>query len=234
MRGDLGNSLMEHRPVTSAIMERLPATLQLGLASFGYAMLIGIPLGVLSAVKRGTFWDYLGRVFALLGQALPPFWVGLMLIFFFAVRLQWLPSAQRGGIDHFILPTVTLGWLTAAAFLRLVRSAMLEVLDAEYIKFARAKGVRGSIVIWKHAFRNALIPPLTFGGVLLAGKFTGAVVTETVFAWPGMGRLALTAVYNNDFPLLAGCILMFMVIFVGLAFLVDVAYAYVDPRIRYG
>lgn len=233
LRGDLGNSLSEHRPVVASIVERLPATLQLGLASFAFALGIGIPLGILSAVKKGTIWDYLGRSFALLGQALPPFWVGLMLIFFFAVDLGWLPSGRRGGMDHYILPTITLGWLSAASLLRLVRSAMLEVLDSEYVRFARAKGVANWRVIWKHAFRNALIPPLTFGGVLLAGKFTGAVVTETVFAWPGLGRLAVTSVFNNDFPLLSGVIIMFMLVYVGLSLAVDLIYAVVDPRIRY-
>lgn len=233
LRGDLGNSLSEHRPVVDSIVERLPATLQLGLASFAFALGIGIPFGILSAVKKGSIWDYLGRSFALLGQALPPFWVGLMLIFFFAVDLGWLPSGRRGGMDHYILPTITLGWLSAASLLRLVRSAMLEVLDSEYVRFARAKGVANWRVISKHAFRNALIPPLTFGGVLLAGKFTGAVVTETVFAWPGLGRLAVTSVFNNDFPLLSGVIIMFMLVFVGLSLAVDLIYAVVDPRIRY-
>lgn len=233
LRGDLGNSLSEHRPVVDSIVERLPATLQLGLASFAFALAIGIPFGILSAVKKGSIWDYLGRSFALLGQALPPFWLGLMLIFFFAVDLGWLPSGRRGGMDHYILPTITLGWLSAASLVRLVRSAMLEVLDSEYVRFARAKGVANWRVIWKHAFRNALIPPLTFGGVLLAGKFTGAVVTETVFAWPGLGRLAVTSVFNNDFPLLSGVIIMFMLVYVGLSLAVDLIYAVVDPRIRY-
>lgn len=233
LRGDLGDSLMQGRPVVDVIIERLPATLQLGGASFLFAIAIGVPLGVLSAVRRSTFWDYLGRSFALLGQALPPFWVGIMLIVLFSVNLGWLPSGRRGGIDHLILPTITLGWLTAAAFLRLVRSAMLEVMDSEYIKLARAKGVPAYKVVWKHAFRNALIPPLTFGGILLAGKITGAVVTESVFSWPGIGRLTVTAVNNNDFPLLAGAIMFFMLLFIALALVVDLLYSFIDPRIRY-
>jgi peptide/nickel transport system permease protein len=233
LRGDLGRSLSERRSVGLSIWERLPATLQLGFASLLFALALGIPLGVLSAVKRGTFWDYTGRTFAMLGQAMPPFWLGLMLIYLFSVDLGWLPTGRRGGISHYILPTITLGWLSAAAFLRLVRSAMLEVLDSEYIKLARAKGVKNYAVIWKHAFRNSLIPTLTFGGIILAGKFTGAVVTESIFAWPGIGRLALNAVHNNDFPLLSGVIMFFMLIYIGLALAVDVAYAYVDPRIRY-
>ena len=233
LRGDLGDSLRESRSVTTALIERIPASLQLGLASWIFAIALGWPLGVLSAVKRGTIWDYTGRTLALLGQALPPFWVGIMLIFIFAVELEWLPVGRRGGISHYILPAITLGWLSAAGQLRLVRSAMLETLDSEYIKLARAKGVSARVVIWKHALKNAAIPPLTFAGLVLAGFVTGTVVTETVFAWPGLGRLAVTAVLQNDFPMVAGAVLLVTVMYVGLSFMIDIAYAYIDPRIRY-
>lgn len=233
LRGDLGVSLRESRSVTTALIERIPASLQLGLASWIFAIALGWPLGVLSAVKRGTIWDYTGRTLALLGQALPPFWVGIMLIFIFAVELEWLPVGRRGGISHYILPAITLGWLSAAGQLRLVRSAMLETLDSEYIKLARAKGVSARVVIWKHALKNAAIPPLTFAGLVLAGFVTGTVVTETVFAWPGLGRLAVTAVLQNDFPMVAGAVLLVTVMYVGLSFMIDIAYAYIDPRIRY-
>ena len=233
MRGDFGVSLNQRRPVLDVIMQRVPATLQLSVGAYMFAVLVGVPLGVLSAVKRGTLLDYVGRTFALFGQALPPFWLGIMLILIFAVQLQWLPTSRRGGIDHYILPTITLGWVAASGFLRLLRSAMLEVLDSEFVKLARAKGVSGTSVVWKHAFRNAILAPLTYAGLLLAGFMTGTVVTETVFAWPGLGRLAVQSVYDNDFPLMTGVVLIFAGMYVAVAFIVDVAYAYVDPRIRY-
>ncbi len=231
--GDLGNSLREQRPVTTILLEKLPATLQLGVAAFVFSVVLGVLLGVLAAVKRGTMWDYLGRTFAILGQATPPFWLGIMLILLFAVQLSWLPSGRRVGLNSLILPTITLGWLAVAANLRLVRSSMLEVLDSEYIKLARAKGVSATGVVWRHAFRNALVPPLTQAGLTLASFIAGAVVTETVFAWPGMGRLAVEAVNQNDFPLLVGAVLTISFIYVAMNFLVDISYGLLDPRIRY-
>lgn len=230
---DFGRSPWQKREVTAVIKERIPATLQLGAAAWAFALVVGVPLGVLSAVKRGTLWDYVGRVFAMFGQALPPFWLGIMLILLFAVQWQLLPTARRGGIDHMILPTITLGWLAAASGLRLVRSSMLEVLDSEYVKLARAKGVAGWKIIWKHAFRNAILVPLTYAVLLLAGFLTGTVVTETVFAWPGLGRLAVTAIQTNDFPLMAGTVVLGTVLFVVLNFSLDLAYAVIDPRIRF-
>jgi peptide/nickel transport system permease protein len=231
--GDLGNSLREQRPVTDILVEKLPATLQLGLAAFVFSVVLGVLLGVLAAVKRGTMWDYLGRTFAILGQATPPFWLGIMLILVFAVHFNWLPSGRRVGLNSLILPTITLGWLAVAANLRLVRSSMLEVLDSEYIKLARAKGVSAAGVVWRHAFRNALVPPLTQAGLTLASFIAGAVVTETVFAWPGMGRLAVEAVNQNDFPLLVGAVLTISFLYVAMNFLVDISYGLIDPRIRY-
>lgn len=236
LKGDLGRSLLDRKPVVEILSERIGNTLQLGLGAWLFATLVGVPLGVLSAVKRGTIWDYFGRSFALLGQTLPVFWIGIMGILIFSVKLGWLPTGTKPdyiSIKHFIMPTIVLGWFSAAGYLRLTRSAMLDVLDSEYVKLARAKGVSSSGVIWKHAFRNALIPPLTFSGLILAGFVTGAVVTETVFSWPGLGRLAVLAVYQNDFPVMAGVVLLFTGIFLAVNFLVDVSYAYVDPRIRY-
>ncbi|MDP2950174.1 MAG: ABC transporter permease [Chloroflexota bacterium] len=233
-RGDLGQSLRQSRPVKDAITETIPASLQLGLAAGLFAITTGFSLGVLSAVKRGTIWDYMGRTFALFGQALPPFWVGIVLILVFSVQLHMLPTSRRGGIEHYIMPSITLGWLAAAANLRLVRSSMLATLDSEYIKMARAKGVPEWLVIWKHALRNAIIPPLTQAGLMLASFIAGTVVTETVFAWPGLGRLAVEAVYQNDFPLLSGVVLFVTLIYIVANLLVDVSYAYIDPRIRYG
>ena len=233
VRGDMGESLWERRPVTTAVLSKLPATLQLGLATFLFSAMLGIPLGVLSAVSRGTIVDLIGRFIAVTGQALPPFWIGLVLILVFSVWLEWLPGAKKGGIDTFILPTITLGWLFAASILRLVRSSMLNVLDEEYIKLARAKGVSGTSIIWKHAFKNAVTAPLTYSGMLLAGLFTGTVVTESVFGWPGVGRLSVDAVLQNDFPLLAGVVLFFTLIFIVGNLLVDIILALIDPRIRY-
>jgi peptide/nickel transport system permease protein len=241
LRGDLGNTILAERPVSKILMERLPNTLILGLAAWIFATVIGIPLGILSAVKRGTVWDYLGRGIALFGQALPQFWVGIVAILIFAVYFGWLPSGTRGSekpiwpdqIKHLILPTITLGWTPMAAYLRITRSAMLEVLDTEYVKLARAKGVTGWAVIGKHAFRNALIPPLTVSALILVGFLDGAVLVESVFSWPGVGRLALDAIFNNDFPLLTGVILLFAIFFVVGSLVADFLYVVIDPRIRY-
>lgn len=233
VRFDLGNSLWERRPVTDLIKTRLPNSLQLGGAAWLFAMVLAVPLGVLSAVRRGTLWDYFGRIIAMLGQALPPFWLGIMLILLFAVQFQWLPIGRKGGPDHLLLPAITLGWLAAAGILRLVRSAMLEVLDSEFVKLARAKGVTPWLIIWKHAFRNALLVPLTYSVLILSGFLAGTVVTETVFQWPGVGRLAVQAINTNDFPVMAGTVLFSTVLFVVANFALDVSYAFIDPRIRY-
>mgnify|MGYP003385916330 FL=1 len=233
VQGDLGKSLWEKRPVTESLMQRIPATLQLGAAAWAFAMLLGVPLGVLSAVKRGSIWDYIGRVTATFGQALPPFWLGLMLILFFSVQLEWLPLGRRGGIDHLILPAVTLGWLAAAAILRLVRSAMLDVLDSEYVKLARSKGVSPNKVIWKHAFRNAMLVPMTYSVLILSGFLTGTVVTETVFSWPGLGRLSVVAIQSNDFPMMAGTVLLGTGLIILANFAVDMLSVVVDPRIKF-
>jgi len=234
VRGDFGQSIVQKRSVGSLIVERLVATFQLGLAAFLFSIFVGVPLGVFSAIKRDSLLDQLGKLVALIGQSAPPFWIGIMLMFFFAVRLGWLPPSGRQEATSIILPAVTLGWFFVAANLRLVRSAMLDVLDSEYIKLARAKGVPRPKVIWKHAFRNALIPPLTFAGITLGSLITGSLVAETVFAWPGLGQLAYLAVRDSDYPLLQGVVITFAVFYLASNLLVDVLYAYVDPRIRYG
>ena len=233
LQGDLGQSVKEQRPVLEAIKERIGNTLSLGLAAFAFSVLVGVPLGILSSVKRGSFLDQLSKVVALIGQSAPPFWLGIMFIFFFAVRLGWTPPSGHQEWNSIILPAVTLGWFFVAANLRLVRSAMLDVLDSEYIKLARAKGVTRNSIIWKHALKNALIPPLTFAGVSLGNLVTGSLVTETVFAWPGLGQAAIQSVWNNDYPMLQGVVIIFTLMYVGAALLVDVLYAYLDPRIRY-
>jgi peptide/nickel transport system permease protein len=233
LKGEFGESIKEGRPSMEIIIERLPATFQLGLAAFGFSVIVGVPLGILSAVKRGTFLDTLGKVVALVGQSAPVFWLGLMLMFLFAVRLGWLPPYGRQEASSIVLPAVSLGWFYAAANLRLLRSAMLNVLDSEYVKLARAKGVSSQVVIWKHSLRNALIPVLTFAGVTLGGLVTGSLVVETVFAWPGLGQLAIQALVGNDYPLLQAVVVIFTLMYVVAALLVDIMYAYIDPRIRY-
>ena len=232
-RGDFGTSVREQRDAMEVVLERLPATLQLAVGAMAFTVLLGVPLGVLSAVRRSSLWDYSGRVFALLGQAMPAFWLGIMLIIIFSVQFDLLPSGRRGGLDHYILPSITVGWFTAAGLLRLMRSAMLEILDSEFVTYARAKGVASQLLVWKHAFRNALIPPLTYAGLLLGSFLTGTVIAERVFAWPGIGRLAVQAVLDNDFPIMAATMLIFTTIYVGTSLAVDLLYAYVDPRIRY-
>ena len=234
VQGDFGQSIVQKRSVGSLIPERLVATFQLGLAAFLFSIFVGVPLGVFSAIKRDSLMDQLGKLVALIGQSAPPFWIGIMLMFFFAVRLGWVPPSGRQEATSIILPAVTLGWFFVAANLRLVRSAMLDVLDSEYIKLARAKGVPRPKIIWKHAFRNALIPPLTFAGITLGSLITGSLVAETVFAWPGLGQLAYLAVRDSDYPLLQGVVITFAVFYLASNLLVDVLYAYVDPRIRFG
>ena len=232
VRGDLGKSINESRPAIDMIKERIGPTLELAIAGWALSIFIGIPLGILSAVRRGSVFDYLARSFALAGQALPPFWLGLVLILIFAVQFHWLPAGTRGGFSNLIMPAVTLALINAASNLRITRSSTLEVLDSEYVKFARAKGVGSMVVIWKHAFRNAAIAPLTNAGLLLAAFMTGTVVTESVFAWPGLGRLAVEAVRTNDFPVVTAVTLVFALLYVTANLFVDVAYAIVDPRVR--
>ncbi len=233
LKGDFGESIKEGRPSTEVIIERIPATLQLGLAAFIFSVVVGVPLGILSAVKRGSVLDTIGKMVALVGQSAPVFWLGLMLVFLFAVRLEWLPPYGRQEISSIILPAVSLGWFYAAANLRLLRSAMLNVMDSEYVKLARAKGVSNNAVIWKHSLRNALIPVLTFAGVTLGSLVTGSLVVETVFAWPGLGQLAIQSLAGNDYPLLQAVVIVFTLMYVAVALLVDIMYAYIDPRIRY-
>ena len=232
-KGDFGESINEGRPSMEVIIERVPATLQLGLAAFAFSVIVGVPLGILSAVKRGSFLDMAGKIIVLVGQSAPVFWLGLMLVFLFAVRLEWLPPYGRLELTNIILPAVALGWFYAAANLRLLRSAMLNVLDLEYVKLAQAKGVSNQTVIWEHSLRNALILVLTFAGVTLGCLVTGSLVVETVFAWPGLGQLAIQALAGNDYPLLQAVVIVFTLMYVVAALLVDKMYAYIDPRMRY-
>jgi peptide/nickel transport system permease protein len=233
LQGQFGDSIIDRRPARQTLLERLPATIQLATAGMVLATILGIPLGVLSAVKRDSIFDQAAKFFAIIGMATPAFWIAIMGILVFGALLKWLPTYGRGGPEHFILPSVVLSWSIMAGMVRLGRSSMLEILDSEYIRFARVKGLGERLVLWKHALRNAMIPLLTFSGLSLAGLLNGTIVVEVVFAWPGIGRLALTAVENNDFALLTGVVLFFAVAFIFFNFVADVLYGLVDPRIRY-
>jgi len=232
-QGDLGESTRYRRPVTDVLAARFPASLQLGCVAIVISILIALPIGVYSAAHRGTALDFAGRLFAVLGQSLPLFWLGLILILIFAVWLGWVPAAGRGGPANFILPAVTMGWATTPAIMRLTRSAMLEVLESEYVKLARIKGLPEWKVVWKHALKNALLPVVTFSVLLFAEMIAGAIVTETVFAWPGVGQLLIASVNTRDFPMVQATVLLLASLFVLGNFAVDVLYAWLNPRIRY-
>jgi peptide/nickel transport system permease protein len=233
VRGDFGKSHFLERPAREVLLERLPATIQLAAAAFVLAVAVGVPLGILSAVKRDTVFDNFGKLFATMGIATPNFWIAIMLILLFGAILGWLPTYGRGGLDHFILPAFVLGWSAMAGMVRLGRSSMLDVLDSEYVKFARVKGLSERMVVWKHALKNAVIPLLTFGGLTLAGLLNGSVAIEVVFAWPGIGRLMLEGISRRDFPIIQATVLVAGLFYIVTALLVDILYAYVNPRIRY-
>lgn len=230
---DFGDSIKAKRPVLDLITPKVMNSVRLGLAAMVITLAIGIPLGVLAAVKRDTFFDGGAKLIAILGQSLPQFWVGIMLIQLFTVQLDLLPAAGTGGISHYVMPAFTLGWWVAAAIMRLLRSSMLEALDGEYIKMARIKGLPEWKIVWKHTFKNALIPVLTFAGTYLATFITGAILVETVFAWPGLGRLVYDSIIWRDFPVLQSLVLMIAAVVITVNLAVDIAYAYIDPRIRY-
>lgn len=234
VQGDFGRSLKGQMPVMDLIKERLPNSIKLAAVSLTITVLFAFPLGVLAAVKKGTALDTVANLVAVLGQSLPQFWVGIVLIQIFAVGLRWLPVAGVGGVSHYILPAFTLGWFVVAGMMRLLRSSMLDVLDSEFIKMARIKGVPWGTVLWKHALRNALIPVLTFGAIYFAILITGAILVETVFAWPGIGQLVYQGIVFRDFPVIQAIVLLTAGIVVAVNLLVDITYAYVDPRIRYG
>ena len=233
VQGDFGTSHITGQSASKTLMERFPATLELAGAAFLLTMIVGIPLGVLSAVKRDSIIDQFGKFFAVLGIATPHFWVAIMLILLFGAILGWLPTFGRGGIEHFILPAFVLSWGGIAGIVRLVRSSMLEVLDSEYVKFARIKGLPEQMVIYKHALKNAVIPALTFGGLTLAGLLNGSVAIEVVFAWPGIGRLMLQGISQRDFPIIQATVLAAGLFYIVISLIVDILYAYVNPRIRY-
>lgn len=231
--GDFGTSVLTRRPVTEHIWERLPATVELGFVAMLLSVLIGIPIGMYSAVHRGSALDGGARVFAVLGQSMPPFWLGLMLILVFGVILGLLPAGGRGGPQHLLLPAFTLGYFTSAAIMRLTRSSMLEVLGTDYVKFARLKGLHEHVVLWKHGLKNALLPVVTFAVMLFVQFLGGAVVTETVFAWPGLGRLILESITTRDYPIVQAGVLVLSALYLTGNLLVDLLYSWLNPKIRY-
>jgi len=230
---DFGQSIKARRPVTEVILPKIMNSLKLGAAGMVITLLTGIPLGVIAAVKRDTFVDTGANLIAVLGQSLPQFWVGIMLIQIFTVQFGLLPASGTGGFTHYLMPAFTLGWFVTAGVMRLLRSSMLEVLDSEFIKLARIKGLAEYKIIWKHSLKNALIPVLTFSGTYFAAFVTGAILVETVFAWPGLGRLVYDSIIWRDFPVLQSLILMIATVVIVVNLVVDLLYAYIDPRIRY-
>jgi ABC-type dipeptide/oligopeptide/nickel transport system permease component len=233
VRGDLGASIYSKRPVTDMILEQAPSTIQLALAAMVVAVVVGLTLGTLAALKRNTWIDSGSMLVALFGVSMPSFWLGLLLIYVFGLRLGWFPITGEGGWRRLVLPAVALGMDFSAVSARLVRGNLLEVLRQDYVLTARAKGLRERTVVVRHALRNAMIPVLTIVGLQLGVLLGGAVVVETVFARQGIGRLAITAILSKDFPLVQGIVLVAAVVYVLLNLLVDLAYAFFDPRIRY-
>lgn len=233
VQGDFGDSIKWNRPAAEMIVERFPATLILSLAAMVFGLALAIPVGILSAVKRDTWFDNVGKIIALIGQSMPTFWFGILLILVFALHLRLLPTSGYGLGAHMVLPTVTLGFFVAASIMRITRSAMLDALEADYVRTARSKGVPEWRIILVHALKNGAIPILTITALQAATILRGAVVTETVFAWPGIGKVAIDAVYGRDFPLVQASVMFMGVVFLAVNLLVDIAYLALDPRISY-
>jgi peptide/nickel transport system permease protein len=233
VRGDFGRSLRNNYPVTELVGTYMVNSLKLASAAMAFVIAVSIPLGVIAAVYRGRLWDKIAMTVALLGQSLPPFWTGIMAVMLFGVLLGWLPTAGMGGWQYYVLPATTMGLTIVAGVVRLLRSSMLEVLDAEYIKLARAKGVAEGVVVWKHALRNALIPVVTYIGFMYGLIIAAAITTEVVFSWPGLGRATYEALLTRDFPLLQFAVLTWAALIIAINYLVDLAYVLLDPRIRF-
>jgi len=232
LQGDFGRSFRTRRPVTQELASRMPATIQLALASLAISLVLGIATGVVSSMRQYSLLDHATMILTLLGVSVPGFWLGLMLMWLFSVKLGWLPTTGYGTWQHLVLPAVSLGAASTAIIARMTRSSLLEVLRLDYIRTARAKGLRPNRVVLVHALRNAMIPTITIVGLQLGGLLAGAVITETVFAWPGVGRLLVDAVSNRDYTVVQATTLFFALIFMLTNLLVDLSYAYVDPRIR--
>lgn len=230
-KGDLGKSLRARRPVSEMIGGRLFCSAKLAAFSMIFALLVGLPMGIIAALRRGTYIDTLIQMLAVLGQSIPMFWLGIVLMIIFGIYLRLLPSSGMGDVRHYIMPAFTLGWFVVAGIMRLLRSSMLEILDSEYIKMARAKGLSENSVIWKHALRNALIPVAAFSGMYFSLLMTASIVVESVFDWPGFGQLAYIAVMCRDFPLIQGVVLTAIVIVLIADMALDILYLYLDPTI---
>jgi peptide/nickel transport system permease protein len=232
-RGSFGESYRTGNPVMQEIAAKLPATIQLALAALVFSLVIALPAGIFAAARPHSLWDSAGMLGAMLGVSLPNFWLGLLLILFFSVRLGWTPVYGHGTLLHLVLPALTLGTGLAAVTARLTRSSMLEVLNQDYIKTARAKGLRESLILGKHAFKNAGIPVLTVIGLQFGSLLEGAVVVEVIFAWPGVGRLLVDSIFARDFPVIQGCVFIIALMYVAVNLLVDLSYLWLDPKIRY-
>lgn len=231
---DFGESFRSHMPVMDLIMERAGATLALAIGGTIVSILIAFPVGIISAVKRGSFVDFFGRIFSLIGISFPNFWLGIMLILIFAVNLKWLPSSGFEGPQHLILPSITLGMILSGILARLVRSSMLEVMNQQYVSTAKSKGISDWAVIIKHAFRNALLPTITVLGLQFGSLLGGTVIVETIFSWPGIGRLIIDAINQRDYPVIQGGVIFLAVIMVVVNLIVDLSYSLIDPRIKTG
>jgi peptide/nickel transport system permease protein len=233
IKGDFGRSIRYNRPAMDVLIDRLFGSLELVGTAFLLSIVTGVLLGTLSATKRGTWLDQSGRLFALFGQSMPGFWVGIMLILIFSVSLGWLPTSGRGGLDHLLLPAFSMAWYSIASIMRVTRSSMMDVMDTDYIKMARAKGNSEHIIIWKHGLKNALIPVIALAGVQLANLLGGAVIIESVFNWPGLGSLIVDAIYARDYPLVQAGVFFISIFLITLNLIVDLLFGFIDPRIRY-
>jgi peptide/nickel transport system permease protein len=233
VQGDLGRSVRFNRPALDVVIERYPATLELGAVAILVVLALALPVGVYSAVRRNSALDYISRGFAALGQAVPPFWLGLVLVLIFGVALRLLPTSGRGTPAHILLPGLTLGWFAVAGLMRLTRSSMLDVLGTEYVKLAHIKGLPERQVIWKHAFKNAALPIVTFATLLFVSLLNGSIIVETVFNWPGIGLLVIEAVQYRDYPVVQTVVLCLSGMYISANLLVDILYAYLNPKIRY-
>ena len=234
VQGDLGRSARSRRPVVTEIMDRLPATVELALAGLAIAVALGVSLGVLAAVRRGSVFDSLAVAVALVGVSVPVFWMGFLLMIVFALELGWLPASGRGTWRHLVLPAVTVGVASAAFIARITRGAVIETLGQDYVRTARSKGLAERRVVLRHALRPAMLPIVTVVGLQLGGLLGGAVLTETVFAWPGVGRLLVDAIVARDLPVVQGSVLVIALLFIGVNLVVDLSYAAINPKVRYG
>ena len=233
LHGDFGNSLRQGEPALGLALERAPASIELAVSALLLAIFVAVPIGVLAALKRNSLIDFAARVFALVGQSAPVYWMGIMLILVFGVDLGWFPVSGIGGISHLVLPTVTLGLFTMAQLMRLTRASMLDVLKSDFLRTARAKGVRPLTLLWHHALRNAWLPIVTVIGTELVALFSQAIITETIFSWPGVARLAVQAIVDRDYPIVEVVVILAALAFVAVNLLVDVLYSVLDPRITY-